>query len=107
MGLQAIETASLKDGNPAFLVNQDIGDMTAAHWAAVHGVWFQREETSIAFSPTHGVPASRTVRGSRGTGRVVARAAVAVGVCVLWLFIGAVGDKGLCGESNTGAQAFV
>ena len=26
---------------------------------------------------------------------------------VLWLFIGAVGDKGLCGESNTRAQAFV
>jgi hypothetical protein len=35
MGLQANETASLKDGNPAFLVDQDIGDMTSAHWAVV------------------------------------------------------------------------
>src|SRR6266852_1058729 len=107
MGLQANETASLKDGNPAFLVDQDIGDTTTAHWAVVEGVSFQREDTSIAFSPTHWLPASRTVRGSRGTGRVVARASLTVGVCLLWLFIEAAGDKGLCDDSNTGAQAFV
>jgi hypothetical protein len=107
MGLQAIETASLKDGNPAFLVNQDIGDMTAAHWAAVHGVSFQRQGTSIAFSSTDRLPGSRTVGGSRGTSRAVAHASLAVGVGLLWLFIEAAGDIGLCGESNTGAQAFV
>src|SRR6266403_2676775 len=104
MGLQAIETASLKDRNPAFLVNQDIGDTTAAHRAAVHGVSFQRHGTSIAFSSTHRLPGSK---GSRGTSRVVARASVAVGVGLLWLFIEAAGDIGLCGENNTGAQAFV
>jgi hypothetical protein len=47
------------------------------------------------------------VEGSRGSGSFVARASVAAGVCVLWLFIGAVGDKGLCGESNARAEAFV
>src|SRR5258705_6390121 len=107
MGLQAIETASLKDRNPAFLVNQDIGDMTAAHWAAVHGVSFQRQGTSIAFSSIHRLPGSKTVVGSRGTSRVVARASAAVGVSLLWLFIEAAGDIGLCAESNTGAQAFI
>jgi hypothetical protein len=107
MGLQANETASLKDGNPAFLVDQDIGDMTTAHWAVVQGVSFQGEDTSIAFSPTHWLPASKTVRGSRGTGRVVARASVVVGVGLLWFFIEAAGHKGLCGESNTRAQALV
>src|SRR6478752_7933470 len=105
MGLQANETASLKDGNPAFLVDQDIGDTTTAHWAMVEGVSFQSEDTSIAFSPTHWLPASRTVRGSRGTSRVVARASVAVGVCLLWLFIEAAGDKGLC--DDTDARALV
>src|SRR6266702_3767439 len=107
MGLQANETASLKDGNPAFLVEPDIGDMTTAHWEVVQGVSFQRENTSIAFSPYHWQPGSKTDEGSRGASRVVARASVAAGVSVLWLFIGAVGDKGLCGESNTRAQAFV
>ena len=68
---------------------------------------FQREGTSIAFSPTHWLTGSKTVEGSRGTSRAVARASVAAGVSVLWLFIGAVGDKGLCGESNTRAEAFV
>src|SRR6185369_16882569 len=107
MGLQADETASLKDGNPALLVDQDIGDMTTAHWAVVRGVSFQRDDTSIAFSPTHWRPGSKTVRGSRGTGRVIARASVAAGVGLLWLFIEAVGDVGLCDESNARAQAFV
>src|SRR5260221_8019936 len=106
MGLQAIEAAA-KDGSPVFLVDQDTGDMTTAHCAVVQGVSSQREGTSIAFSPSHWQPGSKTVEGSRGTSRVVARASVAAGVSVLWLFIGAVGDKGLCGESNTRAQAFV
>jgi hypothetical protein len=106
MGLHENETASLEDGNSAFLADQDIGDMTTARWAVVQGVSFQREDTSIAFSPTHWLPASRTVRGSRGTSRVVARASVAVGVGLLWLCIEAAGDKGLYGES-TRAQAFV
>ena len=107
MGLQAIETASLKDGNPVFLVDQDTGDMTTAHWAVVQGVSFQREGVSIAFSPTHWLAGSKTVEGSRGTSRVVARASVAVGVCLLWLFIEAAGDKGLCDDSDAGAQALV
>jgi hypothetical protein len=107
MGLQAIETASLKDGNPAFLVDQDIGDVTTAHLAVVHGVSFQREGTSIAFPPTRWLPRYMTVEGSPGTSRVVARASVAVGVSLLWLFIEAAGNIGRCAESNTGAQAFI
>jgi hypothetical protein len=100
MGLQAIEAAP-KDGSP-----KDTGDMTATHRAVVQRL-FQREGTSIAFSPTRWLPGSKTVRGSCGTSRVAARASVTVGACVLWLFTGAVRDNGLCGESNTRAQAFV
>ena len=106
MGLQAIEAAP-KDGSSVFLVDQDTGDMTTAHWLVSQGVPFQREGTTIAFSPTHWLPGSKTVEGSRRTSRVVARGFVAVGVCVLSLFVGAVGNKGLCGEANTRAQAFV
>ena len=80
--------------------------MTATHWAVVQRL-FQREGMSIAFSPTHWLPGSMTVPGSCGTSRVVARASVTVGACVLWLFTGAVRDNGLCGESNSRAQAFV
>ena len=98
MGLQAIE-AGPKYGSPFFLVNQDTGDKTAAPWAVRHGVSFQRVGASIALSPAHSLPESKTVEGSRGKSRVVARASVAVTVCVLWLFIGAVGDNALCGES--------
>src|SRR5260370_4626791 len=106
MGLQENETASLKDGNPAFLADQDIGDMTTAQWAVVQDVSYQTEDTSIAFSPTRWLPAARTVRGSRGTSKAGARASIAVGVGLLWLFVEAAADKGLCGESNI-AQAFV
>src|SRR4051794_22716593 len=98
MGLQAAEKTSPKDGNPVFLVDQKTGGMTTAHWAAVQGVSFLRKGASIAF---------KTVEGSCGISRVVARASVAVGVCVLWLFIEAAADNGLCSESNTRAQAFV
>ena len=49
MGLQAIEAAA-KDGSPVFLVEQDTGDMTTAHWAVAQGVSFQSEGASIAFS---------------------------------------------------------
>ena len=104
MGLQAIE-AGPKYGNLFFLVDQDTGDMTTAHWAV--RVSFQRAGASIALSPAHWLPESKTVESSRGKSRVVAGASVAVAVCVLWLFIGAVGDNALCGESDTGAQAFV
>jgi len=106
MGLQAIEATS-KDGNPAFLVDQDTGEMTTAHWAARQGVSFQREGASIAFSAIHWLLGSKAVGGSRGRSRVVARASVTAGVCVLGLFVGAVWDDGLCGESKTRAQAFV
>src|SRR5260221_10198682 len=103
MGLQAIE-AGPKYGSPVFLVDQDIGDMTAAPWAVRHGVSFQREGASIALPPAHWLRESKTAESSRGKSRVVAGAPVAVAVCVLWLFIGAMGDNALCGES---AQAFV
>lgn len=105
MGLQAIE-ATPKDGRPVFPVDQDTGDDTTAHWAARQGVSSQ-SKSAIAFSPTRRLPGSKTVEGSRGTSRVVARASGAAGVCVLWLFIGAVGDNGFCGESNIRARAFV
>src|SRR5216684_3090873 len=106
MGLQAIE-AGPKYGSPVFLVDQDTGDMTAAPWAVRHGVSFQREGASIALPPAHWLRESKTAESSRGKSRVVARTSVAVAVCVLWLFIGAVGDNALCGESDTRAQAFV
>src|SRR5260370_4622422 len=106
MGLQENETASLKDGNPAFLADQDIGDMTTAHWAVVQDVSYQTEHTSIAFSPTRWLPASRTVRGSRGTSKAVARASIAVGAGLLLLFVESSPDKRLYSESNI-AQAFV
>jgi len=96
MGLQAIEA---RHGSPVFLADRDTVDMTTAQWAVRHGVSFQRVGASIALSPAHSLPESKTVDGSRGKSRVVARASVAVTVCVLWLFIGAVGDNALCGES--------
>ncbi len=106
MGLQAIE-AGPKYGSPVFLVDQDTGDMTAAPWAVRHGVSFQREGASIALPPAHWLRESKTAESSRGKSRVVAGASVAVAVCVLWLFIGAMGDNALCDESDTRAQAFV
>jgi len=96
MGLETIESAP-KDGNPVFLMYQDTGDMTTAHWAVRQSGSFQREAASIAFSPTYWLPQSKTV----------ARASVAIGVCVVWLFIGDVGNNALGGESNARAQAFV
>src|SRR3981081_577842 len=106
MGLQAIEATS-KYGNPIFLVDQDTGDMTTAHWAARQGVSFQREGASIAFSATHWLLGSKTVGGSRGRSRVVARASVAAGVVFVGVSVVAVWDDGLCAKSKTRAQAFV
>jgi hypothetical protein len=109
MGLQAIEEGP-EYRSPVFLANQDTGDMTTAHWAVSHGVSFQRVGASIAWSPAHWLPESKTVgssRGKSGKSRVVARAPVAVAACVLWLFLGAAWDTALCGESDTRAQAFV
>src|ERR1700738_1628166 len=106
MGLHAIEAAP-KDGNPVFPVDQDTGDTTTVHWAVRQGVALQREGVPIAVFSTHWRPGSKTVEGSRGSGSFVARASVAAGACILWLFIGAVWDKGLCGESNGRASAFV
>src|SRR5882672_5342236 len=106
MGSLAIEAAP-EDGSPVFLVNQDTGDMNTAHLAVRQGISFKREGAPIAFSPTRWLPGSKPVESSRGRSRVVARASVAAGVCVLWLFIGAVRDNGLCGESDARALAFV
>src|SRR6266404_242501 len=106
MGLQAIEAAP-KDGNLIFPMYQNTGDMTTAHWAVRRSGSLQREAASIAFSRTHLLPQSKTVESSRGISRVVARASVVIGVCVLWLFMGAVRNNALGGESNTRPQAFV
>jgi hypothetical protein len=103
MGLLAIEAAP-KYGSPIFLADQHTGDMTAADWAARNGVSFQSVGASIAASPPHWLPQSKTVESSRGRSRGVARASVAVAVCVLWLLVGAVWDNGLCGERDTRAQ---
>ena len=103
MGLQAIE-AGPEFRSPVFLVDQDTGDMTTAHWAVSRGVSFQTVGASIALSPAHWLPESKTIESARGKGRVVARASVAVAACVLWLFIGAASDSALCGESDTRAQ---
>ena len=103
MGLQAIEAAP-KDRRPVFRVDQDTGDMTAAHWAPRQGVSFQTEGASTALSATLWRPGRKTGEGLRG---VIARASVIAEVCVLWLFIGAMWDNGLCGESKTRAEAVV
>src|SRR5882762_9691705 len=47
----------------------------------------------------------KPVEGSRVTSRAAARAAAAVGTCILWLFTGAAED-GLCSEGTIRAQAF-
>jgi hypothetical protein len=99
MGLQEIE-AGPKYGSPVFPVDQDTRDMAAAHRGVRRGVSFQRMGASIALSAADGLPESKTVESSRGKSRVVAGASVTVAVCVLWLFIGAVADNALCGESD-------
>ena len=71
------------------------------------GVSCQRGSAPSALSPIHPLPGSGTVEGSRAASSIFARASVASGVCVLWLLIGAVEDKGLCGESSLSAQAHV
>jgi hypothetical protein len=110
MGLQVIEAvpeAAPKDGNPVFPVDQGTGEMITAHWGARQGVSLQRQFASIAFCSIHRLAGSKTVEGSRGTSRFVARVSATVAACILWLVIGAVGDKGRAGESGTHAQAFV
>src|SRR6266566_353068 len=105
MGLQPIE-AGPRYGSPVSLVDQDTGDMTIAHWASSHGVSLQKVGASIALSPAHWLPESKTVESSRGKSTVVARASVAVAACV-GLFVGAAWDNALCGESDTRAEGFV
>jgi hypothetical protein len=103
MGLQAIETTA-KNRKPVFLVNQDPGDATTtAHWTAHQGVLFQTEGASIV-SAVRSLLRPKPIGDMRG---VIARASVIAEVCFLWLFIGAMLDKGLCGESETRVQAFV
>jgi len=51
MALNAIETVSLKEGDPAFPRKQDIGDLTTTHWVVIREASFRRESTSIAFRP--------------------------------------------------------
>jgi hypothetical protein len=104
MALQAIE-APPKDEDPVFLVDMDTSEMTTAHWAVRHGVSSQREGASIA--PTYRLRGSNTFEDSRRSRRIAARASVAAGVCVLWFFIDAAADNGLCAESHIHVEAFV
>ena len=67
----------------------------------------ERESAPISLSPIYALPGCGTVEGSRATSSILARAPVALGVCVLWLLIGVAGDKGLCSESSFRAQALV
>jgi hypothetical protein len=104
MALQAIDAAP-KDGNPVFPVDLDTSEMTTSRSAVRYSVSSQREGASIA--PTRPLPRSKTFKGSRRSSRTVARASVAAGVCVLWLFIDAAANNGLCAESHIRAEAFV
>lgn len=52
---------------------------------------------------SHSLPRSETVEGSRVTRRTVARASVAVGACILWVFVGAAED-GRCADGQIRAQ---
>jgi hypothetical protein len=104
MALQAIDAAP-KDGNPVFPVDLDTSEMTTSRWAVRYSVSCPREGASIA--PTRPLPRSKTFKGSRRSSRTVARASVAAGVCVLWLFIDAAANNGLCAESHIRAEAFV
>ena len=106
MGWQAIAAAP-RNGDPVFPAKQDPGDMTAAYWAVRQGVAFRFHGASTAYFQTHWRRESRTVAGSLETSTVGSHPCVAAGVCVLWLFIGVLGDKAQCGESNTRARALV
>jgi hypothetical protein len=104
MALQAIEAAP-EDENPVFPVDLDTSEMTTARWAVHDGVSSQRESASIA--PTPRLPGSNTFEGSRRSRRVLTHISVAAGVCVLWFFIDAAADNGLCAESRIRAEAYV
>jgi hypothetical protein len=106
MGWQAIAAAP-RNGDPVFPAKQDPGDMTAAYWAVRQGVAFRFHGASTAYFQTHWRRESRAVAGSLETSTVGSHPCVAAGVCVLWLFIGVLGDKAQCGESNTRARALV
>jgi hypothetical protein len=99
MGLQAIE-AGPRYGSRVLPVDQDTGDMTTAPRAVGHGVSLQGLGASIALSAAHRLPISKTAENSREKNRTVADASVTLAVCALWLFIGAVADNALCGESD-------
>src|SRR6201987_528258 len=104
MGLPATE-AGPKYESPVFLVDQDTGGRTTAHWFL--GVLLQRLGGSIALRPAHSLLVSKAVEGSCERGRVVLSASVTFAVCFLWLFVGAVGNDALCGESDSRAQPFI
>ena len=106
MGWQAIEAAP-RNRDPVFPAKQEPGGMTAAHWAVRQRVSFRFHGASTAYFQPHWRRESRTIEGSLETSSVGSRACIAAGVCVLWLFIGFLGDKAQCGESNTRARAIV
>jgi hypothetical protein len=104
MSLQAIEAAP-KHRHPALPADLRRSEMTAASLALRRSISFQRKQALIA--PPHRRPHSKTFDGLRRSTRVIARASVAAGVCVLSLVSDIPREQGLYRESYTRAAAFV
>jgi hypothetical protein len=104
MSLQAIEAAP-KHGHPALPTDLRRSEMTAASLALRRSISFQRKQASIA--PPYRRPSSKTFDGLRRSTRVIARASVAAGVCVLSLVSDIPREHGLYRESYTRAAAFI
>jgi hypothetical protein len=104
MSLQTIEAAP-KHGHPALPTDLRRSEMTAASLALRRSISFQRKQASIA--PPYRRPRSKTFSGLRRSARVIARASVAAGVCVLSLVSDIPKEHGLHRESYTRTAAFV
>jgi hypothetical protein len=104
MSLQTIEAAP-KHGPPALPTDLRRSEMTAASSALRRSISFQRKQASIA--PRYRRPSSKTFGGLRRSTRVIARASVAAGLCVLSLVSDMPREHGLYRESYTRAAAFV
>ena len=104
MSLQAIEAAP-KHGHPALPADLRRSEMTAASLALRRSISFQRKQASIA--PPYRPPTSRTFEGLRRSTRVIVRASVAAGVCVLSLVSDIPREHKPYRESYTRAAPFV
>jgi hypothetical protein len=104
MSLQAIE-ATPKHGHPALPADLRRTEMTAASLALRRSISFQRKQAPIA--PPYRRLHSKTFDGLRRSTRVIARASVAAGICVLSLVSDIPREHRLYRESYTRAAAFV